>query len=279
MSLEDKFVGVDGLRIRYIEEGEGRPVILLHGGSLGSSADVFARNMGPLSKGGMRVIAFDQPGYGLSDIPQDHSATYRRELIPKFIDALDLGKAALVGHSNLGNAAVTLALTEPRRYTHIVVLGTGSLLPPLATENMPAPPAFLVERAKITSEPTIDQTKELMKSYLYHHHLITPEELERRHRYSIGRNFEAFLARKRLAASGSKPTRGANWQRLRDLKVPLLMIYGRNDRGNAEDRAMLLRARYPDIELHVVDHCKHLLPWDAADEFVRLATRFLTQGT
>ena len=51
--LEDKFVTVDGLRTRYIEEGEGPPVLLLHGASLGSSADVFIRNLGPARARGL----------------------------------------------------------------------------------------------------------------------------------------------------------------------------------------------------------------------------------
>ena len=41
----DRFVTVDGLNIRYLEEGSGVPAILLHGSSLGSSADVFRRNL------------------------------------------------------------------------------------------------------------------------------------------------------------------------------------------------------------------------------------------
>ena len=41
----DRFITVDGLNIRYLEEGSGVPAILLHGSSLGSSADVFRRNL------------------------------------------------------------------------------------------------------------------------------------------------------------------------------------------------------------------------------------------
>ena len=273
----NNFVTVDGLRIRYVDEGDGPPVVLLHGGSLGSSADIFQRNMKPLASGGLRVVAFDQPGYGLSDIPRDHSALYRRELIPKFVDALGLGRVSLVGHSNLGNAAVALALKNPERYSNVVVLGTGSLLPPLADGQAQRPPPFLVERAKIKSEPTLEQTHALMESYLYHHELITEEEVALRHRHSIGRNFEAFLARKRVAASGIKPVKGASWQHLAELQMPLLMIYGRDDRGGAEQRVQLLRERYPGVNLHLVDNCKHLLPWDAADAYVRLTVSFLTQ--
>src|SRR5882762_2122307 len=129
--VKDKVVTIDGLSIRYIEEGEGPPVIFLHGASLGSSADVFIRNLAPLALAGFRAIAYDQPGFGLSDVPTDLSPAYRRDSIFKFMDALGLKRAALVGHSQAGNPAVQRALKEPSRYSHIVVLGTGSLLPPL----------------------------------------------------------------------------------------------------------------------------------------------------
>ena len=102
----DKFIVVDGLRLRYFESGQGHPAILLHGASLGSSADVFRRNMAPLAKAGFRAIAFDSPGFGLSDTPADHSGGYRRDVILKFMDALGIEKAALVGHSQAGGPAV-----------------------------------------------------------------------------------------------------------------------------------------------------------------------------
>ena len=79
--LEDRFVTVDGLSLRYIEAGKGPVLILLHGASLGSSADVFARNLGPLADAGFRAIAFDQPGFGLSDNPTDHGLGTRRKSI------------------------------------------------------------------------------------------------------------------------------------------------------------------------------------------------------
>ena len=53
------------------------------------------------------------------------------------------------------------------------------------------------------------------------------------------------------------------------------MIYGRQDRGSAAERAALARERYPGLSLHVLDRCKHLVQWDAADAFVRLSADFL----
>lgn len=282
--VQDKFVTIDGLRIRYIEEGKGHPVVLLHGASLGSSADVFRRNLGPLARGGLRVIAFDQPGFGLSDNPSDHGAALRKKMIPKFIDALGLGKTALVAHSQAGGTAVQLALAEPDRYSHVVVLGTGSLLPPLeekpdAGADRQAAVQQRLERRMAASEPTIEDTRKLLEANLFHHELITPDELALRHQNSTGKNFAAFVARNELSESNkAKPKEKTGpelWEMLTDLKMPLLMIYGKNDRANAFEKATLLKERRPQLNLHIVDGCKHLVPWDAADEVHRLAVPFL----
>ncbi len=282
--VQDKFVTIDGLRIRYIEEGKGHPVVLLHGASLGSSADVFRRNLGPLARGGLRVIAFDQPGFGLSDNPSDHGAALRKKMIPKFIDALGLGKVALVAHSQAGGTAVQLALAEPERYSHVVVLGTGSLLPPLEAQpdagaDRQAAVQQRLERRMAASEPTIEDTRKLLEANLFHHELITPEELALRHQNSTGKNFAAFVARNELSETNKGKAKDKSgpelWEMLTDLKMPLLMIYGKNDRANAFEKATLLKERRPQLDLHIVDGCKHLVPWDAADEVHRLAVPFL----
>jgi 4,5:9,10-diseco-3-hydroxy-5,9,17-trioxoandrosta-1(10),2-diene-4-oate hydrolase len=237
--VKDKFVTVDGLKLRYLEEGEGPPVLLLHGASLGSSADVFIRNLAPLARAGFRAIAFDQPGFGLSDVPSDHSAAYRRDILPKFMDELGIKRTALVGHSQAGNPAVQLALKEPERYSHVIVLGTGSLLPPLeGAEDRGAAVQQRLERRMAAAEPTIDDTRKLLEANLFHHDLITPEELALRHSRSIGKNFEAFVARSEAAeAAPPKEPKTPIWQRLVELKMPLLLIFGRNDRANAAQRA------------------------------------------
>jgi pimeloyl-ACP methyl ester carboxylesterase len=60
-----------------------------------------------------------------------------------------------------------------------------------------------------------------------------------------------------------------------ELPCPLLLIFGKNDRGNAFERALLLKEKYPQLDLHIVDNCKHLVQWDAMDQFHRLAAQFL----
>jgi 4,5:9,10-diseco-3-hydroxy-5,9,17-trioxoandrosta-1(10),2-diene-4-oate hydrolase len=275
MAYENKFVEVDGLKTRYLETGTGPAVVLLHGASLGSSADVFERNLSPLAKAGVRVIAYDQPGFGLTDDPTDYSVGYRRRFIMMFMDALDLQSAAMVGHSQAGNMVVANALEYPKRISKIMILGTGSLLPPLPEGQQKAKGAAEGEEGT-ASEPTVAQTRALLEHNLFNHHLITPEVLEVRQLMSVGKNFAAFLKRGEGGQSrgAGKETRPM-WQRLVELPCPLLLIFGKNDRGNAFERATLLKETYPQLNLHIIDGCKHLVQWDAADQFHKLAAEFL----
>ena len=275
MRYENKFVQVDGLKTRYIEDGAGPAVILLHGASLGSSADVFERNLRPLAAAGLRAIAYDQPGFGLTDNPTDSSVPYRRRFIMRFMDALGLQSAALVGHSQAGNMAVANAFEHPKRISKIMILGTGSLLPPLPEGQRQGGGAREGEEGT-ASEPTLKETRALLEHNLFNHELITPEVLEQRQRMSVGKNFEAFLQRGAAGQGGggaqdAKPM----WQRLVELPCPLLLIFGKNDRGHAFERATLLKEKYPQLDLHIVDRCKHLVQWDAADEFHNRAAQFL----
>ena len=281
---DDKFVTVDGLSIRYLEEGSGVPAILLHGASLGSSADVFRRNLKALSAAGIRAIAFDLPGFGKSDPTDDLSAKARKAIILKFMDALKLDKAALVAHSASGNAAVVTALEHPERVTHLMILGTGSLLPPLETAGAKvggreeAVQARLEERM-VKQEPSLDDTRALLEANLFHKELITDDELQLRHQNSVGACFTEFVRRHEAAGEGGggggKQAVPA-WQRYNELKMPLLLIYGREDRGRAAERVELMKQRYPGLNLHIAEGCKHLVPWDAADMLHRLAVPFLT---
>lgn len=276
----DKYVTIDGLKIRYIEEGSGYPVLLMHGASLGSSADVFRRNLGPLAKAGFRAIAFDFPGYGLSEVGSDLSLAYQTATAPKLMDALGLKKVALIAHSRSGGQAVQLALKEPERFSHLVVLGTGTLIPPLPedVEGRYSQVAARVDRQMATSEPTLEDTKKLMQADLFHTELVTPEELALRHSRSIGKAFEAFTARANApeGAGGSGATPAVpQWKQMLALKIPVLLIYGREDRAHAGERAELFKKMHPEINLHIVDGCKHMVPWDAEQEVYRLAIPFI----
>ena len=272
----DKYVTVDGLRLRYIEEGQGQPVLLMHGASLGSSADVFIRNLEPLARAGLRPIAFDFPGYGLSEVGADLSVAYQRDSLPKFVDALGLGQVALIAHSRSGSLAVQLALKEPGRYSHLAILGTGTLLPPLPAdvEGRYAQVAQRVDRQMAVTEPTLDDTRKLMQADLFHTDLVTDDELSLRHSRSVGKAFQTFVERANAPEGGAEPAVPL-WQRMLELKIPLLLIFGRNDRAHAGERAELFKKMHPELNLHIVEDCKHMVPWDVADQMIRLVVPFI----
>ena len=276
---EDKFVNVDGLKLRYIEEGSGPSVLFLHGASLGSSADVFLRNLGPFAKAGFRAVAFDLPGFGLSDIPAKQSVPHQRNSIPKFIDAAGLAKTALIAHSRSGGFAVQLALEDPSRYSHVIILGTGSLLP-LQTEAQVGRYEAVqarVDKEMAEKEPTLEDARKLLQADTFNHSLISDEDIAIRHSRMVGRNFKAHQERQNQeapAGGAAKPSKPI-WERLSELKMPLLMIFGREDRAHAGERAELLKKQQPQINLHIVNGCKHMVHWDAFDDLMRLGVPFL----
>jgi pimeloyl-ACP methyl ester carboxylesterase len=61
--------------------------------------------------------------------------------------------------------------------------------------------------------------------------------------------------------------------------VPLLLLYGEQDRGQAARRAALAKELHPQLDLRLLPRCAHLLQWDAADAFAELAGGFLSTGT
>lgn len=266
-----KRIHADGLSVRYFEAGAGSPVLLLHGASLGSSADLWVRNLAPLAAHRLRVIAPDLPGFGGTDNPADVSLSYRGKFVLAFMDTLGIERAALVGHSQAGRIALDLALGHPERITKVVVLATGSLLPPLADK------ADSEGDEGTASEPTLQDTRALLEGNLYNRALVTPDELDLRHRMSVGKNYSAFIARKSAKAQRGKGGE-APWQRVAKCPVPLLMLYGENDRGDAAKRAAKAKELNPALDLHLLPRCAHLVQWDAADAFAEIAGRFLARG-
>ena len=96
-----QFVDVLGIRTHYITAGKGGlPLVLIHGGSPGASAGLsWKNNIDALAEAGIEVYAFDQPGYGHTDIPSDHSSAFRLAHAKAFIEAMDLGEYCVMGNS------------------------------------------------------------------------------------------------------------------------------------------------------------------------------------
>jgi pimeloyl-ACP methyl ester carboxylesterase len=264
-------IRVDGLTIRYLEHGKGPNILLVHGGTLGFSADVWRGTIESLATRGFHVVAYDQPGFGASDAPADFGLKYRQDFITKFADALSLKHPILIGHSQGGGMVVGAALVAPGRFRAIIVMGTGSLLPPLATPS---------RDVEVTGkEPTVEDTRALLESNLFQQELITPSLLESYHRLCTGKNFANALQR---VNAGSAKSAVANplaqkplWQRLGEVSIPSIYIYGANDRAGAAQRVGLARERFPKLTFHLLANCHHIIQWDQPEKFVAITTDFI----
>lgn len=270
---------VEGQQVRYLEEGEGTPLILLHGASLGSSGDVFERNMGPLAKGGFRAIAPDRPGYGGSDGPGDRTPAGHRRFVLGLMDALGIQSAILVGHSQQATVAAQLALDQPNRVPRAVILGGGGALPP-AAEGASAPDG---EGERLTAEPTLQQVREILEANLYNKDLITPEVLEARRRMSVGRPFTFYSQQQgRPAAPPAGAPAGQQaepiWQRVGKNPERFLLLYGRQDKPDTAARCERAQALFPKLNLQLLDRCSHMVQWDQQDTFERETLAFARAG-
>ncbi len=135
--LAAKFIDVGGVRTRYFDYGQGEPIVLLHGGSLGSfdrprnNANVWAMNIPDLAKR-FRVIVPDRIGAGLTDVPKDDSQLSREgdaNHVYEFIKALGLKAVHLAGHSAGGGIAMIVALRHPEVVKTLIVVAVGGQVP------------------------------------------------------------------------------------------------------------------------------------------------------
>lgn len=118
-----QFVEANGLSSHYVDLGEGRPVVFLHGSS-GSLRDYVLSIFGDVAQN-HRAIAFDRPGHGYSDrVPdQGWSPAVQADHIHAALKALNVEKPILVGHSWSGAVVLAYALAHPDDISGVVVLG------------------------------------------------------------------------------------------------------------------------------------------------------------
>lgn len=129
--LQAKYVTVDGSRLRYVEAGTGPDVLFLHG--LGASIYAWRDLIGPVAKAGFHAVAFDNRGFGDSDMPASgyRPADYA-QLTLDLIASLHLQNVVLVGHSMGGEIAALATLKDPRNVRALVLVdaaGFGTHLP------------------------------------------------------------------------------------------------------------------------------------------------------
>jgi pimeloyl-ACP methyl ester carboxylesterase len=124
--VSSRHVEVGGGRVHLLEQGEGTPVVLLHG--TGNPAGFLLPLLHELH--GVHAIAPDRPGVGLSDPVDVPAGRYRETAVAwldGLLDALELETTTLLGHSGGGVWALWYALARPERVERLVLLGVPTL--------------------------------------------------------------------------------------------------------------------------------------------------------
>jgi len=264
------FLDVDGIKTFFMERGDGEAVVLIHGAAPGACSQVsWQPNLDPLAKAGFWVIAYDQPGFGHSGQPEDYSLEYRVQHAKAFIDALGLTHYHLIGNSVGAYIAARLALEDPR--VDRLVLISSSVLAPSGSEGA-ATMAREHSAALRSFEPSLESVREMTKKTLYKRELVTEELVQARFEMSSGPRYEAQLARR------TAPPQRPILDELPKLAPRTMILWGKNDRGAAVERALLLFDLIPGAELHVFDECGHWVQWNQAARFNQLVSAFLKAG-
>ncbi|MDT7724599.1 MAG: hypothetical protein QOI21_1175 [Actinomycetota bacterium] len=255
------FTSIDGMRVRFVREGNGPAVLLLHGS--GSSLDTFdgiAARLGPTCE----VIRLDLPGFGLTGPRPDRD--YRIEsyvdFLGRFLDGLSVEKCTVVGNSLGGNIAWNLALTFPERTERLVLMNAtgypGKSLPAairLARNPLTRP---LVRRTGSRSVVARNLRGAVGPGF------TVPEDMIDRTYAMMSRpgNRDAFVD----FANTEQTDRSA---KLRGLRVPTLVL--RSDLVDGQHFARDI----PDSREIVIPGVGHLMPEEAPAEVAGAVLEFL----
>jgi haloalkane dehalogenase len=120
-----RFARVNGWRMHYVDEGEGDPVVLLHGNP--TWGYLYREVIPPLVHAGRRVIVPDMIGFGLSEKPtreQAHSLDGHAANLTALMRQLDLTRITLVCHDWGGPTGLSFAMSNPERLRALVVMST-----------------------------------------------------------------------------------------------------------------------------------------------------------
>jgi haloalkane dehalogenase len=118
------YVEVEGLRVHYLDEGQGDPILCLHGEP--SWCYLYRKMIPVLAR--RRVVAPDLVGFGRSDKPtqkSDYTFALHHDVLSAFIRALDLQRITLVCQDWGGLLGLPLATEMPERFARLVIMNTG----------------------------------------------------------------------------------------------------------------------------------------------------------
>jgi 2-hydroxy-6-oxonona-2,4-dienedioate hydrolase len=275
-----RFVQTERWKLHYNEAGSGHPVIFLHGTGPGASGwSNFSQNLGPLSQR-FRVILLDLPGWGRSD--RNASLTEPRNAlnalaVRMLMDALGIETAAIVGNSMGGAATQHFAIEYPGRMSHYVTMGSGGGGPLLGVPTGRPPEGIrVIEDAY--RDPTPENFQRLTEVMVFDKRYASKALSQSRSEAALARPelLQDWLAVRDAYPAHTPAGMLENLARLCSLKVPALLIHGRDDRAIPLEHSIRVSAAIPDARLLVFNKCGHWAQLERAAEFNAALEAFLT---
>jgi pimeloyl-ACP methyl ester carboxylesterase len=266
-----RFIEVDGVRLHYVENGGGTPVVLLHGN--GTRAEDF-RGSGVLDRLAVdhRVVAFDRPGYGFSERPKNRTWTpqHQADLLIRAFERLGIDQPVVVGHSWGTLVALALGLDHSQRVRGLVLLSGyyyPTMRPDVVLFAAPAIPV-LGGVMRYTVSPLLG--KLLMPLLL--RQMFAPSPVPESFRAAVP---TALMLRPwQLRASGEEaglmvPAAASLRRRYGELRIPVRLIAGADDRvAHTERHSVQFHRDVPSTDLRVIPGLGHMVHYFAQDQVV-----------
>jgi 4,5:9,10-diseco-3-hydroxy-5,9,17-trioxoandrosta-1(10),2-diene-4-oate hydrolase len=275
-TYEDRYVDVDGSRVRYWVEGEGPAVLLVHG--LACSAEFWQYNVAPLAaEAEYRVHALDLPGFGLSDKQlQNFSLEYAASFLRRFMDALGIERAILAGNSMGGVLCAQLAMESPQRLDGLILVGSagfGKELNPFLRLWSLTLVGDLLFRGYQMAFPALKvwvfcDASSIQEDWL--------EGAAAMLRMPGVRENTLRVARTGLNLRGQREElfRGLH-SGLGSVSVPTLIVWGDHDAAVPVSHAYAAQELIPHAELRIMEGCGHTPQVERPEEFNELVLEFL----
>jgi pimeloyl-ACP methyl ester carboxylesterase len=257
-----KFIEVDGIRLHYLERGQGRPVVLLHGNAtMAQEFDI--SGLLDLASDKYRVIAFDRPGYGYSERPRTTiwDPVAQAQLLYQALQRLGVEQPVVVAHSWGTMVAVALGLEHPE-YVRSLVLLSGYYYPtPRLDVPLLSPPAIPVigDLMRYTVSPLIGR-------------LIWPAMVRKifgpakttarfKNEFPVWMTLRPVQLRASAAETGLMiPSADKLSSRYRELHMPVVIMSGASDlHVISKLHSERLHKELPQSELIVVPEVGHMI--------------------
>jgi pimeloyl-ACP methyl ester carboxylesterase len=282
------FVDVDGIRTRYYEDGQGEPLVLIHGGDFGSlySLDAWSLNLPALARR-FHVYAFDKLGQGHTDAPRgetDYSTAALLAHARGLFETLGIRQANVAGHSRGGSLATWLALDHPNLVRRLIVVDSATTAP----DDPDYPLGVFYARLGHpdgVAEPTLDSVRIEPDAQAFNPAQITDDFLARM--LEVARLPSTRAAQQtivRIRQSHWLPDlhrkRAETLDRLAEsgVSMPTLLVWGYNDRSGPLPLGLRLfdvfARKTARLEMHLLHGAGHYSFRDQSEAFNRAVAGF-----